>query len=56
MLALPPERIPLARVVALASRYTLGDRPREGRAWGTLATLHESARAAASQRTVADLL
>ncbi len=56
MLALPPERIPLARVVALASRYTLGDRPREGRAWNTLATLHESARSAASQRTVADLL
>ena len=56
MLALPPERIPLARVVALASRHTLGDRPREGPGWQTLATLHETARAAASERSVADLL
>ncbi len=56
MLALPPERIPLARVLSLASRYTLGDRPREGRAWSALAALHETARAAAAERTVADLL
>jgi membrane protein len=56
MLALPPERIPLARVVALASRHTLGDRPREGPGWSALATLHEAVRDAASQRTVADLL
>ncbi len=56
LLALPPERIPLARVVALASRYTLGDRPREGRAWSALATLHETALTAAAERSVADLL
>jgi membrane protein len=56
MLALPAERIPLARIVGLASRYTLGDHPREGRAWSALAALHETARAAASERSVADLL
>jgi membrane protein len=56
MLAQPPELIPLARVVALASRYTLGDRPREGPGWGALAWMHETARDAAGQRTVAELL
>jgi len=56
MLALPPERIALARVVALASRFTLGDRPREGPGWSALGWLHETARAAAGERTVADLL
>jgi membrane protein len=55
-LALPPERIPLARIVALASRFTLGDRPREGSGWQALAALHETARGAAGERTVADLL
>lgn len=56
MLALPAERIPLTRIVALASRYTLGDRPRQGRAWSALASLHQSAGAAAAERTVADLI
>jgi membrane protein len=56
MLSLPPERIPLARVVALASRLTLGERPREGSGWSALARLHEATRAAAGERTVADLL
>ena len=55
-LALPPERIPLARIVALASRFTLGDTPREGSGWQALAALHETARSAAGERTVADLL
>ena len=56
MLALPPEKIPLARLVALAARFTLGDRPREGAGWGALAGLHETARKAAGERTVADVL
>jgi membrane protein len=55
-LALPAERIPLTRLVTLASRCTLGDRPRPGAGWETLAWLHETARNAAGERTVADLL
>lgn len=55
-LALPPERIPLSRIVALASRFTLGDTRREGPGWQALAWLHETARSAAGARTVADLL
>jgi membrane protein len=56
MLARPATRIPLEEVVALASRCTLGDRPREGAGWSALASLHETARRAAAGRTVADLL
>ena len=56
MLMLPPERIPLSRIVSLAARFTLGDKPREGPGWGALAWLHETAREAAGQRTVADVL
>ena len=56
MLALPPEKIPLARMVALAARFTLGDRPREGAGWGALAWLHETAREAAGERTIADVM
>jgi membrane protein len=55
-LALPPDRIPLARIAELASRFTLGTRPREGAGWGALAAIHANARAAAGDRTVADLL
>ena len=55
-LALPPDRIPLARIAELASRLTLGTRPREGAGWGALAAIHEQARVAAGDRTVADLL
>ncbi len=55
-LALPPDRIPLARIVELASRFTLGTRPREGAGWGALAAIHANARAAAGDRTLADLL
>mgnify|MGYP006338673565 CR=1 FL=1 len=55
-LALPPDRIPLARIAELASRFTLGTRPREGAGWGALAAIHAKARAAAGDRTVADLL
>jgi len=46
-LALPPDRIPLARIAELASRFTLGTRPREGAGWGALAAIHANARAAA---------
>jgi membrane protein len=56
VLALPAERIPLQRLVALALRCTLGDPVREGPGWATLAWLHEHARTAAGERTVADLL
>jgi len=55
-LALPPDRIPLARIVELASRLTLGTRPREGAGWDALAAIHRQALAAAGDRTVADLL
>jgi membrane protein len=55
-LALPPERISLARIADLASRFTLGTKPREGAGWDALAAIHASARAAAGDRTVADLL
>jgi membrane protein len=55
-LALPPDRIPLARIVELASRLTLGTRPREGAGWGALAAIHQQALSAAGERTVADLL
>ena len=56
MLALPAELVPLDRVVALASRRTLGEKPREGPGWVALAWLHDTARKAAAERTVADLL
>ena len=55
-LALPPDRIPLARIAELASRLTLGTRPREGVGWSALAAIHANARAAAGNRTLADLL
>jgi membrane protein len=55
-LALPPDRIPLARIAELASRFTLGTRPRAGAGWDALAVIHASARAAAGDRTVADLI
>jgi hypothetical protein len=55
-LALPPDRIPLARIVELASRFTLGTKPRQGPGWGALAAIHKTARTAAGERTLADLL
>lgn len=56
MLALPAELVPLDRVVALAAHRTLGDTPRAGKGWSALAWLHDVARRAASEKTVADLL
>jgi membrane protein len=55
-LALPPDRIPLARLAELASRSTLGTRPRSGPGWDALAAIHEQARAAAGDRTLSDIL
>jgi len=56
VLALPPDRIPLARLADLASCSTLGTRPRAGPGWDALAAIHASARAAAGERTLADLV
>jgi membrane protein len=56
MLALPAELVPLARVVALVSQCSLGEKPRDGAGWAGLAWLHDIARKAAAERTVADLL
>jgi membrane protein len=55
-LALAPERIPLARLLDLASRATLGSRPRGGPAWDALAALLADTRAAAGERTLAELV
>jgi membrane protein len=55
-LALPPERIPLARLLELSARATLGTHRREGGAWSALAALHEQWRGAAGERTLAELL
>ncbi len=55
-LAIAPERIPLARLVELASRSTLGARPRTGPGWDALARIHAQARASAGERTLAEIL
>jgi hypothetical protein len=55
-LALAPERIPLARLLELASRSTLGKHPHTGPAWNALAALHANARSHAGDRTLAELL
>jgi membrane protein len=52
-LALPPDRVPLTRLLELAARSTLGPRP-AGDGWGALAELLQAARAAAGERTLAD--
>jgi membrane protein len=55
-LALAPERIPLARLMELASRATLGARPRSGRGWEALSGLHAQWRGEAGERSLAELL
>ena len=55
-LALPPEKIPLARLVDLGARLTVGPDERQGPGWGFLARLREAARRAASEETLASLL
>ena len=55
-LALAPERIPLARLLELAARSTLGTHPRTGPGWDALAAIHANARAAAGERTLSEFL
>lgn len=54
-LAMPPDRIPLTRLVDIASRLSVGEEQRQGRGWQALTALQEGARAAAGERTLADL-
>jgi len=55
-LALPPESIPIARILDLASRLSLGERVRTGPGWRVLADLQGASRAAAGDHTLASLL
>jgi len=55
-LALPPESIPLARLVDLGARLSVGPRPRTGPGWGFLGSLQAAARGAAGDRTLASLI
>jgi membrane protein len=55
-LALAPERVPLARLLELASRSTLGARPHTEPGWAALAAILANAQAATGDKTLADLL
>jgi membrane protein len=55
-LAMPPDRIRLARLVDLASRLTVGSEPRKGPGWDALTALHAGMRKAAGERTLAELI
>ena len=55
-LALAPERIPLARLLELASRATLGACPRTGPGWSELASILANARAVAGEKMLSDVL
>jgi len=55
-LALPPEKIPLRRLVDLGARLTVGAGDRTGPGWSFLQTLHEAGQHAAGERTLADVL
>jgi membrane protein len=55
-LALPPEKIPITRILDLASRLSLGERPTAGPGWRALCDLQAAARAAAGESTLASLL
>jgi len=55
-LALPPEKIPLARLVELGHRLTVGAEELPGPGWRFLGTLRDAARAAVGERTLASLL
>jgi membrane protein len=54
-LALPPESIPLARLLDLGARLSIGRRGRTGPGWEFLETVQEAARHAAGERTLASL-
>jgi membrane protein len=55
-LALAPERVPLTRLLALASRSTLGARPHTEPGWAALAAILANAQAAAGDKTLAEIL
>jgi membrane protein len=55
-LAQSPESIPLARLVDLGARLSLGTRERSGPGWGFLGQMRDAARTAAGERTLASLL
>jgi membrane protein len=55
-LALPPERIPLVRLVDLAARLGIPPEKRRGPGWPFLGTLQAAAREAAGSRTLAELI
>ena len=55
-LAQPPESIPLARLVDLGARLSVGPDVRKGPGWRFLGTLQDAARTAAGERTLASLL
>jgi membrane protein len=55
-LAQPPASIPLARLVDLGARLSVGPGERSGPGWGFLGHMRDAARAAAGERTLASLL
>jgi len=55
-LALPPESIPLSRLVDLGARLSAGSETRTGPGWRFLAALRDAARAAAGDQTLASLV
>ena len=55
-LALPPESIPLARLVDLGARISVGSRGQAGPGWEFVGTVREAAQAAAGDRTLASLI
>ena len=55
-LARPPESIPLARLVDLGARLSVGPSERQGPGWRFLDTVRDAARAAAGDETLASLV
>ncbi len=55
-LAQPPESIPLARLVDLGARLSVGPGERSGPGWDFLGHMRDAARSAAGERTLASLL
>ena len=55
-LATGPERIPLARLLELAARFTVGTPPRGGPEWDALQALLAQQRLGAGERTLAEML
>jgi membrane protein len=55
-LALPPERVAIARLLELASRSTLGTRARTGPGWAALGAILANAQSVAGDKTLADVL